>query len=86
MILDLYARLEQHSWLDVLRLPLLTGISILLAVASFSFGAAFAQESGFRFTETTGRAVIMEADLQQEARLMALEEALPRSAGRGSQH
>ena len=39
----------------------------VLAVASFSIGAAFAQERGFRFTETTGRAVIMDADLQQEA-------------------
>ena len=76
MILDLYARLEQRSWLDMLRLPLLMGISVLLAVASFSVGAASAQERGFRFTETTGRAVIMDADLQQEARLMALEEAL----------
>ena len=76
MILDLYARLEQRSWLDMLRLPLLMGISVLLAVASFSIGAASAQERGFRFTETTGRAVIMDADLQQEARLMALEEAL----------
>lgn len=82
MILDLYARLDERSWSDVMRLPLILVTILGLAAIGFSAGAASAQSlgqsgtKGFRFTETTGRAVIVDAAMQQEARMMALEEAL----------
>ena len=72
MILDLYARLEQRHWLDLARVPLLA----LLACIFFVLGAATGQAAGFRFTETTGRAVIMDSAMEQEARMLALEDAL----------
>ena len=72
MILDLYARLEQRHWLDLARVPLLA----LLACIFFVLGASTGQAAAFRFTETTGRAVIMDAAMEQEARMLALEDAL----------
>ena len=42
----------------------------------FVLGAATGQAAGFRFTETTGRAVIMDSAMEQEARMLALEDAL----------
>lgn len=75
MILDLYERLERRSWLDLARLPLV----LLLAFACFLVGATAGQAqapTGMRFAETTGRAVIMDPAMEQEARMMALEEAL----------
>jgi len=72
VILDLYARLEQRHWLDLARVPLLA----LLACIFFVLGASTGQAAAFRFTETTGRAVIMDAAMEQEARMLALEDAL----------
>lgn len=72
MILDLYARLERRHWLDLARVPLLA----LLACIFFVLGASTGQAAGFRFTETTGRAVIMDSAMEQEARMLALEDAL----------
>ena len=72
MILDLYARLEQRHWLDLAKLPLL----VVLTFAFFLLGAATGHAAGFRFTETTGRAVIMDSAMEREARMLALEDAL----------
>ena len=72
MILDLYARLERRHWLDLARLP----VVLLLAFACFILGATAGQASGMRFTETTGRAAIIDPAMEQEARMMALEDAL----------
>ena len=72
MILDLYARLEQRHWLDLAKLPLL----VVLTFAFFVLGAATGHAGGFRFTETTGRAVILDSTMEQEARMLALEDAL----------
>ena len=72
MILDLYARLERRHWLDLVRLP----VVLLLAFACFILGATAGQASGMRFTETTGRAAIIDPAMEQEARMMALEDAL----------
>ena len=72
MILDLYARLERRSWLDLARLP----VVMMLAFACFVLGATAGHAAGMRFTETTGRAVIIDASMEQEARMTALEDAL----------
>ena len=75
MILDLYARLDQRSWLDLAKLPLV----LVLAFACFVLGATAGHAQmpgGMRFAETTGRAVIIDPAMEQEARMMALEEAL----------
>jgi hypothetical protein len=72
VILDLYARLERRHWLDLVRLP----VVLLLAFACFILGATAGQASGMRFTETTGRAAIIDPAMEQEARMMALEDAL----------
>jgi hypothetical protein len=72
LILDLYARLEQRHWLDLVRLP----VVLVLAFACFILGATAGQAGGMRFTETTGRAVIIDPAMEQEARMMALEDAL----------
>ena len=72
MILDLYERLERRHWLDLVRLP----VVLLLAFACFILGATAGQASGMRFTETTGRAAIIDPAMEQEARMMALEDAL----------
>ena len=72
MILDLYARLEQRHWLDLAKVPLLA----LLACLFFVLGASTGQAAAFRFTETTGRAVILDSAMEQEARMLALEDAL----------
>ena len=71
MILDLYARLDRRSWLDLARLPLV----LMLAIACFILGANAGHAAGMRFTETTGRAVILDPALEQQARMLALEEA-----------
>jgi len=72
VILDLYARLERRHWLDLVRLP----VVLLLAFACFILGATAGQAGGMRFTETTGRAAIIDPSMEQEARMMALEDAL----------
>ena len=72
MILDLYARLERRRWLDLARLP----VVMMLAFACFVLGATVGHAAGMRFTETTGRAVIIDASMEQEARMTALEDAL----------
>ena len=72
MILDLYARLERRHWLDLARVPLLA----LLACICFVIGATTVQAAGLRFTETTGRAVILDSAMEREARMLALEDAL----------
>jgi len=72
VILDLYARLERRSWLDLARLPLV----LMLAFACFLLGATSGHAAGMRFTETTGRAVILDPALEQQARMTALEDAL----------
>ena len=48
----------------------------ILAGLFFVLGAATGHAAGLRFTETTGRAVIMDAAMEQEARMLALEDAL----------
>ena len=72
MILDLYARLERRRWLDLARLP----IVLMLAFGCFVLGATAGHAADMRFTETTGRAVILDPDMEQEARMTALEDAL----------
>ena len=73
MIIDLYARLERRRWLDLARLPFV----LMLAVACFGLGATTGHAAGsMRFTETTGRAAIIDPAMEQEARMMALEDAL----------
>ena len=72
MICDLYARLERPSFLDLVKLPVL----VMLAVGCFVLGATTGHAAGMRFTETTGRAVIIDPEMEQEARMMALEDAL----------
>ena len=72
MICDLYARLERRSWLDLVRLP----VVLMLAFACFILGATISHAASMRFTETTGRAVIIDPEMEQEARRMALEDAL----------
>jgi len=72
VILDLYERLEQRHWLDLAKVPLLA----LLACLFFVLGASTGQAAAFRFTETTGRAVILDSAMEQEARMLALEDAL----------
>ena len=72
MILDLYARLERRHWLDLVRLP----VVLLLAFACFILGATAGHAGGMRFTETTGRAAIIDPAMEQEARMTALEDAL----------
>ena len=72
MICDLYARLERRRWLDLARLPFV----LMLAFACFFLGATSGHAAGMRFTETTGRAAIIDPAMEQEARMMALEDAL----------
>ncbi len=72
MILDLYARLERRHWLDLVRLP----VVLLMALACFMLGATAGHAGGMRFTETTGRAAIIDPAMEQEARMTALEDAL----------
>ena len=72
MVLELYARLEQRRWLDLAKLP----IVLLLAFVCFILGATAGHAASMRFTETTGRAAIINPEMEQEARLMALEDAL----------
>ena len=72
MILDLYERLEARHLRDLVKLPLV----LLLAFACFIIGATVGHANGMRFTETTGRAAIIDPDMEQEARMMALEDAL----------
>ena len=79
MILELYERLDQRRWLDIVKLPLLFVFSLVF----FVLGAHSVSAMPFQFTETTGRAVILDDAAQQEARLLALEEALYLAALRG---
>ena len=72
MVLELYARLEQRRRLDLAKLP----IVLLLAFACFILGATAGHAASMRFTETTGRAAIIDPEMEQEARMMALEDAL----------
>ena len=72
MVLELYARLDQRRWLDLAKLP----IVLLLAFAFFILGATAGHAASMRFTETTGRAAIIDPEMEQEARMMALEDAL----------
>ena len=76
MILDLYARLDRRHWLDLARLPILLVLSVFVFWVGATTGHAATHDSGMRFTETTGRAVIMDPAMEQEARMMALEDAL----------
>ncbi|MEC8245319.1 MAG: flagellar assembly protein T N-terminal domain-containing protein, partial [Pseudomonadota bacterium] len=72
MILDLYARLEKRNWLQLAWAPLLA----VLACICFVLGTTVGYAAGLRFTETTGRAVILDPAMEQEARMLALEDAL----------
>ena len=72
MILDLYARLEKRNWLHLAWAPLLA----VLACICFVLGTTAGHAAGLRFTETTGRAVILDSAMEQEARMLALEDAL----------
>ena len=55
----------------------------LMAMLVLLFLAQAAIASGFEFVQTTGRAVIMHKDAEQEARLVALEDALYTAALHG---
>ena len=81
MVVELYDRLDRQrlmgrrelqSFILFIWLPVVT----VLSIAAFTLGSDSARADGFRFAETTGRAVIMGPESQQEARLLALEEAL----------
>ena len=81
MVVDLYDRLDRQrlmsrrdlqSFILFIWLPVVT----VLSVVAFTLGSGSARADSFRFAETTGRAVIMGPESQQEARLLALEEAL----------
>ena len=81
MVVDLYDRLDRQrlmsrrdmqSFILFIWLPVVT----VLSVVGFTLGSGSARADSFRFAETTGRAVIMGPESQQEARLLALEEAL----------
>ena len=81
MVVDLYDRLDRQrlmsrrdlqSFILFIWLPVVT----VLSVIAFTLGPGSARADSFRFAETTGRAVIMGPESQQEARLLALEEAL----------
>ena len=72
MVLDLYARLERRHWLELAKLPLV----LLLACVCFILGATHGYAASMRFTETTGRAAIIDPAMEQEARMVALEDAL----------
>jgi len=72
VVLELYARLDQRRWLDLAKLPFV----LLLAFACFILGATAGHAASMRFTETTGRAAIIDPEMEQEARMMALEDAL----------
>ncbi len=61
MVLELYARLDQRRWLDLAKLPIL----LLLAVACFILGATAGHATSMRFTETTGRAAIIDPEMEQ---------------------
>ena len=58
-------------------------ICVVLATMSVLLGSMHAWATGFEFVQTTGRAVIMHQDAEQEARLMALEDALYTAALHG---
>ena len=62
MILDLYARLERRRWLDMARLP----IVLMLAFGCFVLGATAGHAASMRFTETTGRAAIIDPAPSQD--------------------
>lgn len=81
MVVELYDRLDRQrlmgrrelqSFILFIWLPVVT----VLSIAAFTLGSDSARADSFRFAETTGRAVIMGPESQQEARLLALEEAL----------
>ena len=58
----------------------------LCALLAMTFGLLCGFQtsaSGFEFVQTTGRAVIMHKDAEQEARIMALEDALYMAALQG---
>ena len=55
----------------------------VLAMMFALLGGLQAMASGFEFVQTTGRAVIMHQDAEQEARMMALEDALYTAALQG---
>ena len=76
MILDLYTRLERRHWLDLARLPILLVFSAVIFWVGATTAQAAMGKSGMRFTETTGRAVVTDPAMEQEARMMALEDAL----------
>ncbi|NCF48607.1 MAG: hypothetical protein GWP36_03700, partial [Bacteroidetes bacterium] len=78
MIVELYERLEKRSWQDYISLPYVFLIPVLmvLSLVFFTLGATVVRADAFRFIETTGRAVVIDPETQQEARMLALEEAL----------
>ena len=58
-------------------------VCIVQAMIFALLGGLQAMASGFEFVQTTGRAVIMHQDAEQEARMMALEDALYTAALQG---
>ena len=88
MVVELYERLDRQrlmnrlglqSFVMLVWLPMV----IVLSIIAFMLGSGTARAEGFRFAETTGRAVIIDPSSQQEARLLALEEALYMAALEG---
>ena len=88
MVVELYERLDRQRMMN--RLGLQSAVMlvwlpmvVVLSIVAFILGSGSARADGFRFAETTGRAVIMDPSSQQDARLLALEEALYMAALEG---
>ncbi len=72
-----------HQTLSTWHTLVLRVLCISLAMMFVLLGGLQAIASGFEFVQTTGRAVIMHQDAEQEARMMALEDALYTAALQG---
>ena len=72
-----------HQTLSTWHTLVLRVLCISLAMMFALLGGLQAIASGFEFVQTTGRAVIMHQDAEQEARMMALEDALYTAALQG---
>lgn len=88
MVVELYERLDRQHMINKLGLQssvmlVWLPMVIVLSIFAFMLGSGTARGEGFRFAETTGRAVIMDPSSHQEARLLALEEALYMAALEG---
>ena len=78
------AKLVPTHWKTSARAILASrALCAVLAMMFVLLGGLKASASGFEFVQTIGRAVIMHQDAEQEARMMALEDALYTAALQG---